>query len=208
MAFFHGMATITALVTGPFEENCYIIRQDPDIVVIDPGASARRIRATIEGMIPSHLAAIMLTHGHFDHIGAVDQLYGHYHCPIYACADDADILADAEKNKYYEQTATVNSPIRWLQGDSLDIGGMKFKVFYTPGHTPGSVMYQLDGMLFTGDTLFKDSVGRTDLYGGSDTHLKQSLAMISRMDPGLTVYPGHGPYTSIWQELKNNVYLH
>jgi len=198
---------VETIVVGPIQTNCYLLQQNKQIVLIDPGASCRKIIRHLENYPDSRLAGILLTHGHFDHIMAVDELVSHYHCPVYACQDDEKMLRNSRYNSMGPLSGQLECDISWLEGDQLDIGDFHFTVFYTPGHSNGSVMYLTEGMLFSGDTLFKGSVGRTDLYGGSMGKLMQSLEVIRTLDKKTIVYPGHEDATTVEDELLYNPYL-
>ena len=198
---------IRQLTVGSVETNCYILVNNRDIVIVDPGASARRIMDTVSQYADCTVKGILLTHGHFDHIGAVDTLCHKYHCPVYACRDDEKILTDAHFNSYFRQSATVSVPITWLKDNTLTIGSFTLDVLYTPGHTAGSVMFSIDNCLFSGDTLFRESIGRTDLYSGSYSQILQSLKCLDRLPYDMTVYPGHGPLTTVAYEIAHNPFL-
>ena len=176
-------------------------------MIVDPGSSFRHISATLANPGQPEVKAIILTHGHFDHIGAVDKLVKLYGCPVYACRQDQDIMTDPALNQFADATATIHSPLSWIEESPLVIGSMTFTVYFTPGHTPGSVMFEIENNLFTGDTLFCGDVGRTDLYRGSETQLNQSLKMIRNLNPDLVIWPGHGDSSTLWQQLKTNPYL-
>ena len=198
---------VQKIVVGEFATNCYLLQQDTSLILIDPGASFRRLSQLIDSRENCSLAAILLTHGHFDHIGAVDDLVRKYHCPVYACRDDEVILRNGELNSLAGISNTVTVPICWLEDSNLKIGPFDIEVLYTPGHTAGSVMFVIEGRLFSGDTLFAGSVGRTDLYSGSFSQLKQSLEVIYSLPSEMVVYPGHDQETDIQTELISNPFL-
>ncbi len=177
------------------------------MIIIDPGSNPHKIVQHIEQYEGVSVLAILLTHGHFDHIGAVDKLYEKYHCPVYVSQDDEKMLRNAQYNTLANQSATISCPVNWLESDSLTIGDFNFNVYYTPGHTNGSVMFEIENNLFSGDTLFRLSVGRTDLYSGSSMKLMQSLQVLYQFDEDMVVYPGHDEITTVGFELANNPYL-
>lgn len=205
--------SVKKLVVGPIEENCYIV-SDPDdsskkCFLVDPGAGGSRIINAIKafGLTPS---AICLTHGHFDHIMAVGWLIREYpEIKVYACAAEKAVIDDPEKNMLRGM-----DPGNWTEdvvylndGDILTLSGMDVKMFFTPGHTEGSSCFYIenDGILFSGDTLFKESVGRTDFPSGNTSDLKKSIREKLMLLPEQTkVYPGHGDETTIGHEKKYN----
>ena len=198
---------VETLVLGAIETNCYIISDNGTVLIIDPGFSPRRLIEKINNEYGGRLSAVLLTHGHFDHIGAVDALVRTYNCPVYGCKDDERLFRDISVNQMFRQGAVVNSEIEWLEDDKLTIGSIDIKVYYTPGHSPGSVMFEIGGMLFSGDTIFYESVGRTDLYGGSYSQLKQSLAVLQSLPFDMVIYPGHGEKTTVAHEIQFNPYF-
>lgn len=201
-AFLLSMEIVTVKV-GILQTNCYILKQDGYAVIIDPGAKAQRI---LDALGDSKPLAILLTHGHFDHIGAINDLLIHHQLPIYLHADDAELLKDPQLNysfpkRFVVEVETLHYPVCFA------LGPFTFDVVETPGHTEGSVMLKIKDQLFSGDTLFKQSVGRTDLKTGSSIHMKQSLRLIRSMHGPLTIWPGHDEPTTLADELRNNPYL-
>ncbi len=184
---------IDELTVGIVGTCCYILSQEDgqECIVIDPGAEAARIRKHIGDR---KIAAILLTHGHFDHIGAARELMGPG-TKLVIHALDAPMLTDPVLNASAglirrnvtapEATDTVK------EGDELDLAGLKVKVLHTPGHTPGSVCYEIEGELFTGDTLFEYGWGRTDLPGGSEEQMEQSLRRLTPMVRSMAFHAGH-----------------
>lgn len=195
MAFF--MQTV-----GNMSANAYIL-YDPgrnDALVIDPGAEPEAIRLALRG---KKLKGILLTHGHADHIGAVAALRSE-DVPVFIHPKDAQMLT----NPHLSLAAMVGiqesqgEPDFYLDECQLSLAGLTLSVFHTPGHTPGSVCFQMDNALFTGDTLFERGVGRTDLPGGDAKALNASVARLMQMDKELEVYPGHGGATTIRSERR------
>lgn len=195
---------IRTLKLGLYQTNTYILIKNDKAIIIDPGSKVERIQALIKES--EQVVGICLTHGHFDHIGAVDDLVELYHCPVYIHDEDFDLTQDPEKN--YSQTKKIKLKSKLcFYKDSMQIMDFNFEVYHTPGHTKGSVCLKFDNDLFTGDTLFKGSIGRTDLFGGSSQQMKQSLRFIRSLNHDYNVYPGHDSITTLFDELKHNPYL-
>lgn len=200
------------LVVGPLEVNCYILHEEEtrEAVAIDPGGSEEAVWRCIEeaGL---DLKAILNTHAHGDHIGAVEFLREKTGAKLYIHEADAPMLLDARKNlSAFLGTPIMTQPADVLLkgGEVLNIGGMKFTVLHTPGHSPGGVCYLMEDRLFSGDTLFAESVGRTDFPGSSAKDLMTSVREKLLVLPDeIKVYCGHGPETTIGHERKCNPYL-
>lgn len=189
---------------GVYQANCYILKKEGNVVIIDPGANVPKIQSLLNEK--DHVSAILLTHGHFDHIGAVDELVSLYQCSVYVSADELEIIQDPIKNYALNKKVKVSSKVISFT-DHLKINDFEFIIHETPGHTIGSVCLEIEGHLFSGDTLFKGSVGRTDLYSSSSNQLKQSLKYLKTLSPDLKVHPGHENSTTLEHEIKNNPYF-
>ena len=183
---------VKTVPVGLLATQCYLLSLPgrEDCLVIDPGAEPEKIR---RAMGEKRLAAILLTHGHFDHIGAVGDL-AQGGVPIWIHALDAEMLVNPAKNLCRMIGAKIIAPpaTRLLQeGDRLTAAGVELTVLHTPGHTPGSVCYQAGNDLFTGDTMFHEGFGRTDFPGGSPEDMRRSLARLAPLAQACAIYPGH-----------------
>lgn len=204
---------IRLINVGMMQENCYVL-YDPEkapqsCVLIDPGDEPERIGEELSAMGLKPLA-ILLTHGHFDHIGAVPGLLDRYpETAIYACEAELPLLSDSRINLSEHFVSPVElKEVRGVRdGEELSLLGHSLKVLATPGHTAGSCCYyeEAEGMLFCGDTLFRRSYGRTDLPTGSEEDMVVSLReRLFKLPEGVTAFPGHGDVTDIGYERKYN----
>ncbi|MCX7655514.1 MAG: MBL fold metallo-hydrolase [Treponemataceae bacterium] len=202
-------SSITTLVLqGPLDVNAYLLENGGHCLIIDPGFEKERLQQVVQyrNLI---VDGILLTHGHFDHTSALDV----FPVPIYLHEAETIFLANDQWNGYAEfgiprpWDLQALSLIKLRQGDYIPFQKNHLEVLHTPGHTPGSVCYRWENNLFSGDTLFKDAVGRWDLPGGDAKALRQSvLSLIETLDSSITVYPGHGEATTIGRERQLNVY--
>lgn len=200
---------IKTLLLGNMQTNSYVVTNDNGhCFIVDPGANGKKIVNYLEDNELT-LDAVLLTHGHFDHIGAVDYLYQHYQCPIYIHKEDLEMLKDPRLNlSIYETPFTVKAPVKTCQ-EKMTIADFDVTWFHLPGHCPGSSMIYLNqkGIIFAGDVLFKGSIGRFDFPNSSKYDTQISLAKIKEYDFDAVVYPGHGSKTTLKEELQNNPYL-
>ena len=188
------------LVLGDYQVNCYLVSDEAGrAVIIDPGYEAEKIlRVVKEDSL--EIKAIFLTHGHFDHIGAVKPLAQALGCPVYIHPKEATLPP-------YLTRGLLHYTEEYEQGEEIAVGDLTFRVLETPGHTNGSVCLLCGDCLFTGDTLFAGSCGRTDL-GGSMLDMLASLKSLAALEGNYRVFPGHGPETDLDYERKTNPYIH
>jgi len=203
---------VRAFTVGPVQENCYIVRADPastSAVIVDPGDEAERLLAAATAL-GVEIEAILVTHCHFDHIGAVAPVAAATGAPVYCPQIERPVLADVMSwvppgfgpFESYEADHTVAG------GEHLTLAGIDFGVHFTPGHSPGHVTYSTPGALLSGDVLFQGSVGRVDLPGGDWATLERSIEGLITTHPEETVvYPGHMGVTTLARELATNPFL-
>lgn len=191
---------ILTLPLGPLETNCYVVFEDGLCALIDPGAQPQKITDTLAER-SLRLGAILLTHAHFDHTGALRSLHESFpDVPIYVSAQDTDEMTNmSHGNLVYTET--------FLDGDEISVGPMLFHVLATPGHTLGSSCFVCGDVLFSGDTLFAGCCGRTDLPGGSQAQMMASLKRLGSLPGDYRVLPGHGEESTLEQERRTNYYM-
>ena len=193
-----------------FGANCYLLISDGKALVVDPAPSSSAIQnaALAENAV---IKGILLTHGHFDHIVSIDTLRRALSVPVCIHEDDAEMLTDGRKNAFFDFYGMERkySPADYLlkDGDIIPLGNEKMQVIHTPGHTKGSVCYLCGDLMLTGDTLFADSIGRCDLWGGSDILIKASLEKLRAFPPKTKILTGHGPASTLGVALDNAAYF-
>jgi hydroxyacylglutathione hydrolase len=209
-----GGVDVRAFTVGPVAENCFIARRDGSdrAVIVDPGEEAERILGAVE-KFGVGVDAILLTHCHFDHVGAVAPVATATGAPVYCPEIEVPVLADIMSfvpwpgfgpYESYDADETVAG------GERLSLAGLEIDVLFTPGHSPGHVTYAIpdEGALFSGDVLFKGSIGRTDLPGGDGPTLLESIrSLVDGYPPETAVYPGHMGVTTLGAERATNPFL-
>ena len=192
--------------------NSYLLVNNKEAIIIDPLIKSQKLISYLKDN-KIVLKAILLTHGHYDHIKGVETLVKEFSCPVYAHFLEEEIINDKYHNGsvYFNDSYAYEGKINYLD-DEIEIAGIKIDVIHTPFHTQGSVCFLIKDLytLFTGDTLFKRSIGRHDLYSGDKRLIKDSLFKLEDLFNkcgNLKVYPGHGPTTSLDDELKFNPYF-
>ena len=188
------------LALGDYQTNCFIVHEEnsPTCAIIDPGYEPERVLALVKAMGKT-VEAILLTHGHFDHVGGVKAIAQKTGCKVY--------LHEAElKLPPYYTNGALYYTHHYGEGDVLKVAGLEITVMHTPGHTPGSVCLMVEDTIFTGDTLFRGSCGRTDIGGDWDT-LQESLRRFLRLVPDFWIQPGHGDMSALIDEWHHNPYL-
>ena len=207
---------IFRFVVNRLEENTYAAASQPGrCVVVDPGFLEPEESAAVAGFFRSKgfkPEAVLLTHGHMDHIYGAAALQREYGIPVYMSSKDKPIMTYFTRwAKYGIPTADTGfTTTDVTDGDVLELAGMKFRAIATPGHTPGGICYYEEdsGALFTGDTLFAGAIGRTDLEGGDyDALIKSIMEKLILLDGDVNVYPGHGPQSTIGTEMATNPFL-
>ena len=189
---------VHTLALGAYQTNCYIVQNEDRCFLIDPGYEAARILSFLEekGMKAD---AILLTHGHFDHVGAVRELAAELDCKVYIHEGDLSLPPQFTAGALYYTDL-------YKGGITIEAAGLDVFIRHTPGHTPGSVCLLVEDTLFSGDTLFAGSCGRTDI-GGDWAAIQKSLKRLASMDADFRVFPGHGESTTLAAEKRYNPYM-
>ncbi|WP_058229684.1 MBL fold metallo-hydrolase [Clostridium butyricum] len=199
------MLNLKTVPAGVYEANCYILvdSETKDCAIIDAGGDAGKISAAVESM-QGNPKYLLLTHGHFDHVGGVKEICSKYDIPFYISKTDEEYME--KDNSVFGTLPKASGYLK--EGDVVKLGSREIKVIETPGHTKGGLCFLIDGKLFTGDTLFQGSIGRTDFIGGDIKEIISSIKnKLLPLGDDVEVYPGHGPSSSIKFEKMRNPYL-
>lgn len=202
---------IEKIVEPNFGENIYILvdNSSKKCAIVDPGGAESKILDYIKSN-SLDLEYILLTHGHGDHIGAVNSIKDKTGAIVVASKDEKELLGDNKKNLSYMMHCgpqELEADIYVVDKEKLSLGNLKLTFIHTPGHTKGGMCIRVNDDMFTGDTLFSGSIGRTDLYGGDYKQLEKSLKKLSKYEDNVKIYPGHGPSSTLGIEKMSNPYM-
>lgn len=204
------MMLIKTITVGPLEANCYIVWDDETLeaMVIDPGDEPDRIIDVVKknGLTIEY---IVLTHAHFDHVGAVVDMKNALGGKVAVHEDEMEIYnAVKDQGAFwgYDIEPLPKPDMLLKEADVIKLGSLIFKVLHTPGHSPGSICLLGEGVVITGDTLFQGAVGRTDFYGGDMGKLKESFKRLLTLPDAIKVFAGHGPFSTIGKERSENLF--
>lgn len=200
---------IIKMPLGQMAANCYLIENGDQSIIIDPGANGPQLIDYLENK-NLQIRYILLTHGHFDHIGAVDDLAEKYSCQVYIHENDYEMIYNDQDNlSAYYHPLQIKTAVNKVK-DHLHIDQFEITFMNLPGHTNGSCFLIFDDydLAFSGDVLFKNSIGRYDFPTSSVTDTKETLKKIYSMTKDLQIYPGHGENTTLFEEKKNNPFFH
>lgn len=203
------MLRIHTLPLGSYQTNCYILHEENagTCAIIDPGYEPATVLEAVRSLGLT-VDAILLTHGHFDHVGAVEEIVRATGCALWMSESDYTQFKTPENDFFYPIHDCDFTEVQFCEDDEIiHAGGLTFHVLTTPGHTWGSVCFLCENALFSGDTLFAGSCGRTDLPGGSQSTITESLRRLAELEGDFAVYPGHGGSTTLAREKKYNPYL-
>jgi len=197
---------------GELGTNCYIVYDENNALIVDPGGDPEKVIVFLESQNVKP-QAILLTHAHFDHIGGVDTLRKHFNIDVYLHENEAEWLGEPSLNRstaFTRKEIKTGRPDHFLEPGKMNLSTFKFDVIHTPGHSPGSVSFIFtdEAFIISGDVLFQQGIGRTDLPGGSMEQLEKSIRQsLYSLEDTFIVYPGHGSYTTIGAEKRNNPFV-
>ena len=203
---------ISKQIMGHVDTNTYYLELEDEMIVVDPcvdlsQSSIRLLKPTLN----KNVIAVLITHGHFDHISGIDAVVAMHHCPVFVFNEEQHMLYSIHHNLSYmsSEPFIVDTPSETLKLGTKKIGKFNFEIIQTGGHTASSVSYVFDNDIICGDFIFKNSVGRMDLPTGSEALMKQSIIKFVKeyKDKNIYIYPGHGDITSLEDEIKTNSYI-
>lgn len=203
---------VNIMSVGLIGTNCYILSKNDEALIIDPGGDADRITRLVDEKNIRPLA-ILLTHAHYDHIGALEELRREFEVDVHINEAEQHWLSNPSWNGSHKLPGgyiTASPAEKLLEEGEMAIGSFHFRILHTPGHSPGSMsfIFEETKQIFSGDVLFQQGIGRTDLPGGDFSTLKRTIKeKLYRLDDAFIVYPGHGPSTTIGFEKKNNPFV-
>ncbi len=195
------MVNVKILPLGAYQTNCYLVwgEGSDSVIVIDPGYTPETVLSEV-ARLGKTVGAVLLTHGHFDHVGGVKEIAAETDCPVYL-----------HENELSQPPTMTAGPLYYThtygEGDVLTLANLNFRILHTPGHTPGSVCLLCEDTLFSGDTLFMGSCGRTDFPGGDTAQMRASLTRLANLPGDYRVLSGHGPESTLNIERKYNPYI-
>lgn len=200
---------VKAFPMGYIETNCYVVSDDNGTcAIIDCDGNPERLYSYVaeNNLKPTH---ILLTHGHFDHIGSVEEVKAKYGCQVYGGREEMPVFTNPRINEsaFSSNPIALYPDVQVSEGDVIQVGDLRFQVLLTPGHTIGCLCFTCQDSMFSGDTLFQGSCGRTDLPTGDWASITQSLRRLANLPGDYTVYPGHGPATTLSYERMYNPYM-
>lgn len=204
------MIKVEKEIVSPYRTNCYFVYKDKEGIVIDPGGDCHKIKKKLEELKDIKFEYVLNTHGHEDHTFCDNFLKNNYNMKILIHKNDLFFISNNAINKiFWSDFEEVEPDILLNDGDNLTIGGLNIKVIHTEGHTPGSSMFIIDNYIFSGDTIFKGTIGRTDFEYSSSSKMKNSIIKILNTldDKDYIIYPGHGPSTKLSEEKENLIYF-
>ncbi|WP_244869369.1 MBL fold metallo-hydrolase [Veillonella montpellierensis] len=196
------MISIISIVKRPlglYKANCYVLKKGSVSIIIDPGFHGEQIKAMVGDTTP---LAVLLTHGHCDHIAALDDICEYYQIPAYLHKRDHELL-HVIRRRPSAYKKLITTACKELDKGELVIGPFHFFIHETPGHSAGSVMIEIEGYLFTGDTIFRNQIGNFDNYNGNQKELKSTLQRVLDWDDRLCILPGHSENSVLGEEKKN-----